>query len=176
METDSAKVVEQVVNHAVDVGFTGTVLDKKHCRYIPFYRDELIIITPNTEKYRALKESASDTKWIIEESLIMREEGSGTRKEAEKQLKKNGIDAAKLNIVASIENQEAIKKSVSNGMGVSIISKLAAADELEDGRLLGFCLSKEEDRRDINVVYNKNFHLSNSSEKFVKIVKEVYKG
>lgn len=174
METDSAGVIEQVVNHTVDVGFTGTVLDTKHCRYIPFYRDKLIVITPNSEKYRALKESGYDTKWIAEESLIMREEGSGTRKEAEKQLKKKGIDVGKLNVVASMENQEAIKKSVSNGMGVSIISRLAAEEELKDGRLLGFSLTKEEDR-EIHVVYNKNFHLSSSSEKFVKLVKEVYK-
>ena len=48
----------------------------------------------------------------------MREEGSGTRKEAEKQLKKSGVEIGRLNIVASMENQEAIKKSVSNGMGM----------------------------------------------------------
>lgn len=175
METDSARVVEQVVNHEVDVGFTGTVLDKKHCKYIPFYRDELIIITPNNEKFRELKETDCDAKWIAGEPLIMREEGSGTRKEAEKQLRKNGIDIGKLNVVASIDNQETIKKSVSNGMGVSIISKLAAEEELREGRLLEFQIMPEEDRRDINVVYNKNFHLSHSSERFVKVVKDVYR-
>ncbi|MBO1700016.1 LysR family transcriptional regulator, partial [[Clostridium] symbiosum] len=51
METDSAKVVEQVINGNADIGFTGTVLEKKYCRYIPFYQDELVIITPNTEKF-----------------------------------------------------------------------------------------------------------------------------
>ena len=29
METDSSEVVTQVVDHMVDVGFTGTVLEKK---------------------------------------------------------------------------------------------------------------------------------------------------
>ena len=36
IETDSAKVVEEVLNHTVDIGFTGTVIDKKHCKYVPF--------------------------------------------------------------------------------------------------------------------------------------------
>lgn len=176
-ETDSAKVVEQVVNHTVDIGFTGTVLDKKHCKYIPFYRDELVIITPNQEKYKRLKEEdVRDADWIANEPLIVREEGSGTRKEAEKQLKKSGIDIGKLNVIASIENQEAIKKSVGNGMGVSVISRLAAEEELNDGRLLGFSLTSAEEGRDINVVYNKNFHLSSASEQLIKVVKEVYKG
>ena len=128
IETDSAKVVEEVLNHTVDIGFTGTVIDKKHCKYVPFYQDELIIIAPNNEKFRKLQETSSDTRWILQEPLIMREEGSGTRKEAEKQLKKSGVEIGRLNIVASMENQEAIKKSVSNGMGVSIISRLAAEE------------------------------------------------
>ena len=57
METDSAKVVTQIVEHMADVGFTGTVLEKKHCKYMPFYKDELVIITPNTEKYQEIKET-----------------------------------------------------------------------------------------------------------------------
>ena len=43
----------------------------------------------------------------------MREEGSGTRKEAELQLKGAGVKFAGLDIIASIENQETIKKNLS---------------------------------------------------------------
>lgn len=95
----------------------------------------LIIITPNTEKYRELQRESEKADWIADEPVIMREEGSGTRKEAEKQLKKNGIVVESLNIVASIENQETIKRSVENGIGVSIISRLAAKKEIEEGKL-----------------------------------------
>lgn len=175
IETDSAKVVEEVLNHSVDIGFTGTVLEKKDCKYIPFYKDELVVIAPNTEKFKKLQQEATDIRWILQESVIMREEGSGTRKEAEKQLRKIGIDIGKLNIVASMENQEAIKKSVENGMGVSIISKLAAEEEMQKGQIVGFPLMKEDGKRDINVVYNRSFQLSHLSERFVKTVKEIYK-
>ena len=65
METDSSEVVTQVVDHMVDVGFTGTVLEKKHCKYIPFYKDELAVITPDTPEYRILKEqNRDDIDWI----------------------------------------------------------------------------------------------------------------
>lgn len=175
METDSSKVVEQVAEHRVDVGFTGTVLEKKHCRYIPFYKDDLVVITPNTEKYRILGGNKGDISWIQNEGIIMREEGSGTRKEAEKQLKNIGIDPWELNIVASIENQETIKKSVGRGMGISILSRLATEEEVEEGRILAFPIPQADEGRDINVVYNKNYQLSGSAERFVKVVKEVYK-
>lgn len=172
METDSSKVVTQVVDHMVDVGFTGTVLEKKHCKYIPFYKDELAVIAPDTPEYRILKEqNRDDIDWIKRKPLILREEGSGTRKEAEKQLKNAGIFMEDLDIVASIANQETIKKSVKQGMGITVLSRLAAEDE--DGLLI-FPIPGADEGRDINLVYNKNYQMTRSADRFIRIVKEVY--
>lgn len=172
METDSSEVVTQVVDHMVDVGFTGTVLEKKHCKYIPFYKDELAVITPDTPEYRILKEqNRDDIDWIRRKPLILREEGSGTRKEAEKQLKNAGISMETLDIVASIANQETIKKSVKQGMGITVLSRLAAEDE--DGLLI-FPIPGADEGRDINLVYNKNYQTTRSADRFIRIVKEVY--
>ncbi|MGN0403747.1 MAG: selenium metabolism-associated LysR family transcriptional regulator [Bariatricus sp.] len=174
METDSAKVVEKVAGHIVDLGFTGTVLEKKYCKYIPFYKDDLVIIMPNNEKYQRIKEEETTIDWVANEAIIMREEGSGTRKEAEKQLRRAGIDVEKLNIVASIENSEAIKKSVKSGIGITMISRLAVQDVIESGQVLDFPLSGKDEGRDLNLVYNKNYQLSNSAERFIRVVKEMY--
>lgn len=172
METDSSEVVTQVVDHMVDVGFTGTVLEKKHCKYIPFYKDELAVITPDTPEYRKIKEeNLEDINWIRRKPLILREEGSGTRKEAEKQLKNAGISLETLDIVASIANQETIKKSVKQGMGITVLSKLAAEDE--EG-FLTFPIPGADEGRDINLVYNKNYQMTRSADRFIRIVKEVY--
>lgn len=174
-ETDSAQVVTQIVDCMADVGFTGTVLEKKHCKYIPFYKDELVIIAPNMEKYRRIQEECpNDISWLKREHVIMREEGSGTRKEAEKQLRSAGVNMVDLEIIASIENQETIKKSVRQGIGVSILSRLAATDEAKAGQMLIFPIPGADEGRDINVVYNRNYQLSRSAERFIKIVKEVY--
>lgn len=174
-ETDSSKVVMQIVDHWVDIGFTGTVLEKKHCKYIPFYKDELVIITPNTPKYQELAQgNKEDISWIKKEHVIMREEGSGTRKEAELQLKGAGVKFAGLDIIASIENQETIKKSVRQGMGISVLSKLATADEVANGEILAFPIPNSDEGRDINLVYNKNYQMTRSAERFIKVVKEVY--
>lgn len=175
LESDSAKVVEQVVNNEVDIGFTGTVIDKRLCKYIPFYQDELVVIAPNTEKYLALKEKNANATWVAEEALIMREAGSGTRKEAEKQLRRIGVNPTRLNVIASMESTEAIKRAVSSGMGISMMSKLAVEEEILKGSLLAIPLSADDMRRDINVIYNRNLQLSRSSERFIKVVKEMYK-
>lgn len=175
LESDSAKVVEQVVNNTVDIGFTGTVIDKRLCKYIPFYHDELVVITPNTEKYLEFQKQNTNATWVAQEALIMREAGSGTRKEAEKQLRRIGVNPVRLNVIASMESTEAIKRAVSSGMGISVISKLAVEEEIEKGSLLSIPVSVDDIRRDINVIYNRNLQLSRASERFVKIVKEMYK-
>lgn len=175
IETDSTKVIAQIVDHLAEVGFTGTVLEKKHCKYIPFYKDELVIITPSTDKYRQIQDGGGeDISWIMKEHVIMREEGSGTRKEAGKQLRRAGVELTDLDIIASIENQETIKKSVRRGMGVSILSRLATADEAEDGHLLVFPIPFADEGRNINLVYNKNYQLSRSAERFIKVVRSIY--
>ena len=175
VETDSAKVVEQVMNHTADVGFTGTALDKKVCKHIPFYQDELVVIAPNTEKYKMLQKTQANATWIAEEKLIMREEGSGTRKEAEKLLKKIGVNTSKLNVIATMENPEAIKRAVASGMGISVISKLAAEEEMQKGSLLVLPIAADGTKRDINVVYDRNLQPSKATMRFVKMVKEVHK-
>lgn len=174
LESDSAQVAEQVAEGSVDIGFTGTVLEQKYCKYIPFYKDQLVVIAPNTEKYRNFQQLGNDIYWLQEENVIMREEGSGTRKEAEKQLRHLGIRAERLRVIASIANQETIKKSVMQGMGVSILSRLAAKNEVEAGRMLEFPIPEADEGRNLNLVYNKNHPLSRSAQRFIRTVKEMY--
>ena len=174
VESDSSTVIEQVASHLVDIGFSGTVIEKANCKYIPFYQDDLVVIMPNSKKYQRIVKEQKSIEWIESEPLIMREEGSGTRKEAEKQLKKMGIAAEDLQIVATIENPEAIKRSVKSGLGITIISRLAAADEIESGEVLEFPFSQNGSGRNLNLVYNKNYRLPAAAEHVRELIIEKY--
>lgn len=173
-ESDSARVIEDVARHVVDVGFTGTSQENKPCRFIPFYEDELVIIMPNTSRYRMIQEQEESLDWIRHEPLIMREEGSGTRKEAEKQLRTAGIDVRKLHVTASVDSTETIKRSVKNGIGITMISCLAAQEEIASGTVLAFPMSKNKSTRKLYLVYNKNYALSRQARNLVEVVQELY--
>lgn len=176
LESDSTGVVEQVAARTVDIGLTGTELSKKHCEFLPFYEDDLIVITPNTEQFRRRKQGKEDTvlEWLRSEPLIMREEGSGTRKETMKILQQLGLRIEGLNVIASVENPETIKRSVSSGMGISVLSALSARDAVSNGSVLGFSLGEMQGKRQIYVVYNKNFRLSPGAERVLKTIKKMY--
>lgn len=173
-ESDSARVIEDVAQHVVDVGFTGTAVENKSCCFFPFYEDELVIIMPNTARYRTILEREKGLDWIRQEPMIMREEGSGTRKEAEKHLRTAGIDVEKLHVAASVESTETIKRSVKNGIGITIISSLAAQEEIESGTVLAFPMLKNRSTRKLYMVYNKNYALSRPVRNLVRVVEELY--
>ena len=172
-ETDSSGVVEMILSHKAAVVFAGTVLEKGSCTYIPFYQDELVVLTPSSERYRARKND-DIVSWILEEPVILREEGSGTRKEALRLLAQTGVDISKLNVAAMMENQETIKRSVGSGMGISILSKLAAKEEIDSGKLLAFPLGETGGKRNINVVYDAGYPSLPAADKFIKTVKQMY--
>jgi DNA-binding transcriptional LysR family regulator len=173
-EGDSEKVIQEVIERLADIAFVGTITDRKHCVYTPFYQDELVIVTPNEGKYKEIKSEEEILAILATETYVLREEGSGTRKEALKQLKKAGIRADSMRIVASIENQEMIKSSIRQGLGISILSKLAVKEEVEKGNLLAFNIPKTKSAREMYMVYNKNYPLSRSAKKFFEVVKDIY--
>ena len=172
-ETDSCGVVEMILSHKADLGFTGTVVEKGSCTYIPFYQDELVVLTPSTERFRDRKNEPV-ASWITDEPVILREEGSGTRKEALRLLARTGIDVMQLNVAAVMENQETIKRSVGSGMGVSILSRLAAREEIESGKLFAFPLDETGGKRNINVVYDAGYPSLPAADKFIKTVRQMY--
>ncbi len=172
-ETDSSGVVEMILSHKADIGFTGTVMEKGNCTYIPFYQDELVVLTPADERFRA-RQGVDPASWILDEPVILREEGSGTRKEALRLLAQLGVDISRLNVAAMMENQETIKRSVASGMGVSILSRLAAAEEIRSGKLLAFPLGETGGKRNINVVYDAGYPSLPAADKFIKTVRKMY--
>lgn len=62
VESDSSTVIEQVASHLVDIGFSGTVIEKANCKYIPFYQDDLVVIMPNTERISENRKRAEGFK------------------------------------------------------------------------------------------------------------------
>ena len=174
-ETDSEGVIDMILSHHIDIGFTGTVIEKGNCKYLPFYEDELVALTPANEKFvEKFCGGQILADWIMDEPVILREEGSGTKKEAAKMLAEQGIDMKKLKLAALMENQETIKRSVSKGMGVTILSKLAAEEELKNGTLLAFPLGSQGGKRMINLVYDAEYPLLPAAERFIKMIKRMY--
>ncbi len=64
----------------------------------------------------------------MKDPIIIREKGSGTKKEMDIFLEKLGITSSDLNVIARMNDLESIKKSIVNGLGISILSARSTID------------------------------------------------
>ena len=167
---DSMQIHRYIDQGKCRIGFVGTALNRQNYKYHPIADDRLVVITPNTEAFRELKRKGVTGHELLDRPMILREETSGTRRMMEVYLTRCGITKESLNIVAQIDNPEAIRSSVNRGLGVSVISGLTVQKDVEEGRLLEFDLDVGGTFRKIYMVWRKDAILSNLEQKFIKFV------
>lgn len=174
-QMDSQKIIDAVHRGSYDAGLVGMCVEDELLTYEKFYQDKMVLITPVNEKYLDLKNKKNILLTeLLKEPVIMREEGRGSGKSASIFLEKIGIPENKLNIVARINDQEAIKNLVAGGLGVSIISEKAVKDYINSKRLLQFEIPEEYTGRALYIVYQKNYILKECVKAFVKFLKQYY--
>jgi len=130
---DSASIVDSVADNDLLIGIVGARIPSRKVTYQPFIEDELILIAAADADIP----ETIDVSGLVALPFLMREEGSGTRKNIEAFLAKKDLGIEHLKICATLGSSTAIKESVKAGLGVSIISRLAVHDELQG------CLVKE---------------------------------
>jgi len=175
-ESDSENVINDLENHKVNIGFTGTRIPRKNFKYIPFYKDELVMITPNTEWFQIMKKHPKAiSEWLKNQPIILREPGSGTRQETIRALEELNINTDSLNVIATFTNTGAILLSVKEGIGCSIVSRIAAKSAIESGEVLEFPLTEEGYFRNIYMVVNSIQPMSDSTSRFIALAKDHFK-
>ncbi len=177
-QSDSLGAVARVLDGSVDLGLVGNIFDEPDCHFVPFRQDKLVIATPVTEHYLKFQQqmalTGTDLAAFLGEPFIMRENGSGTKKEIDRYLEEQHIPDTSLHIVARMNDLEAIRKSVARGLGISILSACSAQDLADTHQILMFPLSNEAAIRTFYIVYNKNRILKPHVKQFLRFVKEFY--
>ena len=171
---DSIKIIDKIINKEVEVGLVGTEIESSSLIFEPFFRDKLVVITPVNDKYKKMKEEGFRVNDLLKEPIIMREEGSGTRKEIKEFLKAHNFDINNLNVIATLNSIEAIKKSVQNNMGISIVSNLAVEDFVKDNKVLVFEFKEMDMYRNLYIVRNKEMYMSKCALKFIRFIREFF--
>lgn len=175
---DSQEIINAIRKGIYDIGLVGMKTEEDSLRFQKFYQDKLIVITPVKEKFLAMKSVQSNfpKESLLKEPFILREDGSGSRKNAANLLGRIGISEDDLQVVARVNDQETIKNLVSGGLGVSIISEKAVENYLSEGRLLSFDIPGSETERDLYVICQKDYIIKDYIKLFIDYLFEFYKG
>jgi DNA-binding transcriptional LysR family regulator len=131
--SDSKKVLSKLLDHHVDVGIIGLHQQPNKIINRAIASDELVLIVPSDHP---LTQSGNlDFNLLKQYEWVLREEGSGTRKEMEEYLARQGCSLTDFNSSISIGSSEAVISAVEAGLGISLISKLAAVPAEKANRI-----------------------------------------
>lgn len=176
LQSDSSDSISRVLDGSVDLALVGQNTRDESCVFVPFCHDELVIATPVNEHYLILKDQETPALFhdFIEDPIIIREKGSGTKKEMDLFLERIGVTTSSLNVIARMNDLESIKKSIVNGLGISILSARSVADLQRTKQILVFPLGESSHKRSFYIVYSKNRILKPHVKQFIQFVRDYF--
>ncbi|MFJ5759202.1 LysR family transcriptional regulator [Neobacillus sp. NPDC093182] len=149
-------VLEDLSNDVIDMALVEGLVENKEFIVEKFADDELIVVCSPEHVWgeQILIEE------LINERIIWRESGSGTRLIVENSLREYGI-LEKMESYMELGSTQAIKGAVEAGLGISILPRLTVARELKLGLL------REVDIE--GVIISRNLWLVKKQQRFNKI-------
>jgi DNA-binding transcriptional LysR family regulator len=132
-EGDSTQIIQKVVNGHIELGVVGTKPKEPQLTQKKLIDDEMFLFVSADHKWA--NRSHVTVKDLATEPFVMREAGSGTRRSIEEVLDKLGHWLGDFNVVAEMGSTEAIRQAIKTGVGISILSQHAVADDLSVGNV-----------------------------------------
>ncbi|MBI1281679.1 MAG: LysR family transcriptional regulator [Anaerolineaceae bacterium] len=125
------QILERLVSAPLDLAFVEGPVDLPNLIITPWRVDTLVVIAA-PDNHLAHKQPLSLTD-LLAEPFIMREVGSGTRENIERELHTRGLQ---LNTAMELGGTSAIKEAVAAGLGISIVSDATIKLERQVGTLV----------------------------------------
>ncbi len=147
---DSKQVADCLLRGDADVGILSHRYYPEKLQFEHFMEERLVIVSPTDLK---LKKNIK-LEDLADYPILFRKPGSGTQVTVEALLEEAGVDLKKLNIVGYFDSVQVVKQCVKEGMGVSIISEIAARDYVEYGLMNAYPIAEEKENRVFYVAHN----------------------
>lgn len=172
LQGDSHEVLEKLIAEKVEFGVVGGRFDEESLDFFPLAKDEIVLIAP--ENHRWSGSSPISKEELVAEPFVLREWGSGTAKASAEALHEAGIDPESVRVAAHLGSNEAVKRAVMAGIGVSFVSALSVQRELAQGSLIQVPVADVCIRRDFYLVSRKRRDLSPGAVAFSEVMMELY--
>lgn len=126
-------VVSMIENNVIDLGIVEGPVTNKNLLVEICQKDDLVVVVPTNHELTKLKKVSVEE--LLKYPFICREEGSGTRNVIAGYLQSEGVSKHALRACLELGSPEAVKGAIEAGMGISVLSSVSIAKELELGIL-----------------------------------------
>lgn len=152
-QADTIGIVDKLVNYEIDLGVIGARIKHDQLLCSRFLDDELcLVISP---RHPWAGRQSVEAAELVTLPFIMRESGSGTRMMVEQGLSRAGIQAARLNIIAELGSNSAVKQAVKAGLGFSFVSQRSVEDEINMHVIMALPVRDLQIKRSFYIVRHK---------------------
>ncbi|MDR3640159.1 MAG: selenium metabolism-associated LysR family transcriptional regulator [Humidesulfovibrio sp.] len=170
---DTDAIIRQVGQGRLELGIVGSQPEQQGIASYPLHRDELVLVV--APSLRAGKDEPKNLRDMRMWPWVMRERGSGTRRVVESLLKGSGIAIGDLKVSLWVESTEAAIQCVCSGLGVSIVSKLAAQPYLDRGELVCMDVMSQKLERSFYLIQRQGRELLPAASLFIEHVRNTTK-
>ncbi|WP_207941374.1 hypothetical protein DOK78_001143 [Enterococcus sp. DIV2402] len=144
--------------HQLDTGVLDFVLiegyfPKNEYSFVPYARENFVCVAGQNYSFSKQPEILED---LLQEPLIIRETGSGTRDIFEKNLERQNLLLNDFSKLIEIGNIATIKKLVAHNLGVTALYEIAVKEELTNGSLIKIPIADLQHSHDFYFVWRKN--------------------
>lgn len=172
LQGDSRDVLGKLLAEEIEFGVVGGRFEEESLHFTPLAQDELVLIAPAGHRWAQMSRITKEE--LLAEPFVLRETGSGTGRAVAKALRQAGIDPAKLKVAVHLGSNEAVKRAVMAGIGVSYVSALSVQRELEQDALIQVPVADVEIKREFFLVERRGRELSPAAVAFKEIMMEMY--
>jgi len=158
-------VAEQTATLNNDIGFISYPIEHKKLLIKEVLEDQLVIITP--PGHSLIRHAKFDPRNLEDQQLIMHESDSAPRRALENYIRKYDLS---VEVHLELSSNRAIKRAVEDGIGVALISRKVANEEIRNKRLGAIPLPDPSMTRKFYMVHHKDKYLSESLQNFIDMV------
>ena len=130
---DTEEIIQGVMDGALELGIVGAVSNAKTILQETRFEDRMCLVIP--AKHAWSDRNRITLSQLMQEPFILREKGSGTLKSIQLSLEKHGCRIEQLTVAAEMGSTAAVIQGVKSGLGISILSTIAVADDIASGAL-----------------------------------------
>jgi DNA-binding transcriptional LysR family regulator len=148
---NTEEIVNALGEQRVALGLIEGPARRRDVHAEPFLEDELVLIVPASHEWA--ETGSIQAEQLVGAPLLMREQGSGTRRVIEMALESAGLKMKALRIALALDSTESIKSAVEAGLGVGFASRWAIYKEVEMGTLRVVEIRGLRVQREFTLVY-----------------------
>jgi LysR family transcriptional regulator, low CO2-responsive transcriptional regulator len=172
LQGDSQEVLTKLLAEEIEFGVVGGWLAEDGLEFTPLAKDTIVLIVPTGHHWSG--RDCVPLEDLLVEPMVLREPGSGTGKAATDALWNAGINPARLRVAAHLGSNEAVKRAVIAGVGVSFVSAISVQRELAQGSLVQIPVTGIDIRRQFYLVKRKGRELSPAAIALSAVLLELY--